>query len=72
MNTEQWDCAEECMYYKLYIHSSKDEAPYCNLYSGNSDDAEVFSERNLISELKKRGFNIGGVDRLEMGGEVLI
>lgn len=44
---------------RLYIHFDDTDKPdYCNLYlSENDSNVQYFSERNLISELKKRGFN---------------
>lgn len=43
--------------HSLYIHFSEDESAHCNLYLGErGEDVEVFSERNLISEMCKRGF----------------
>lgn len=56
VNMEVWDKFEELVHYKLYIHFVEKENAYCNLYTGENDHPEVFSERNLISELKKRGF----------------
>lgn len=39
----------------LYIHYYEGDSPYCNLYIGSdNDDADVFSARNLISEMQKR------------------
>lgn len=53
---EKWERHTSYMSYILYIHFSDKESNYCNLYyDTKSDDADVFSERNLISEIKKRG-----------------
>lgn len=57
VNMELWEKWEHLVCYKLYIHFDSSETSYCNLYAGEFDpEAEYFSERNLISELKKRGF----------------
>ena len=44
---------------RLYIHFDDTAEPnYCNLYVGeNEKDIVYFSERNLVSELKKHGFD---------------
>lgn len=55
---EMWEKLDQTshLFYKLYIHFDEVDSNYCNLYYGTMDDtADVFSERNLISELKKRG-----------------
>lgn len=54
---EKWDLINQYNHYQLYIHFEEDESAYCNLYCGESDDADVFSVRNLVSQMKKRGFN---------------
>ena len=45
---------------RLYIHFDESAEPnFCNLYlSENDSDIAYFSERNLVSELKKRGFGV--------------
>jgi hypothetical protein len=56
-NMEKWTLIEPFNIYHLYIHFEEVEPSYCNLYYGNNDpSAEFFSERNLISEMRKRGF----------------
>lgn len=50
-----WELATEYHYYTLYIWMDDSEPNHCELFYGKSDGvAEVFSERNLISELNKR------------------
>ncbi|PGT90043.1 hypothetical protein [Bacillus thuringiensis] len=58
VSMERWDCLEEFVNHKLYIHFLENEPAYCHLYSGDSEIDENFSERNLVSELKKRGFTV--------------
>ncbi|MBK1611830.1 hypothetical protein [Bacillus cereus] len=57
VSMEKWELTNIYNHYQLYIHFIENEPAYCNLYSGELDDAEVFSERNLVSQMKKRGFN---------------
>lgn len=55
---EGWTKIADYGMVKLYIHFNNDpEDPhFCELYDGGEGEGENFSERNLISELKKRGF----------------
>lgn len=51
---EKWEqCGDPVNIHFLYIHFQSNKANYCELYCGKNY-SDSFSERNLISELKKR------------------
>lgn len=54
---EEWVKITGSVVYSLYVHFAEGESSSCELYCGDGDTPDTFSERNLISELKKRGFN---------------
>lgn len=57
INMEKWSKFTLHESYHLYIHFTEDEPAECELYHGEKGmSGDCFSERNLISNMKKRGF----------------
>ncbi len=58
VNMEKWERRDVWVTHALYIHFVENGRCFCNLYYGSDGFmADEFSERNLISEMEKRGFN---------------
>lgn len=58
---EMWKRSTEDYTDELSIFFDSVDGNRCDFYPASSNEADTFSERNLISELKKRGFGEAGV-----------